>query len=59
MGVQGVDINFTHLNNGSMSITFFIPKIYLGVPFSWRDLESLDELDGKVDPDDISYRCIG
>ena len=54
---------FTYLNTVSVSIAFFILKIYfgvqIGVSFSWWNLESLNLLDGKVDPDDFSHRCIG
>ena len=59
MRVQDFDISFTHLNKASMAMTFFILKIYLGVTFSWLDLETLDVLDQKVDPDDFSYKWIG
>ena len=60
-GAQDFDISFIYLNNVSVSIAFFILKIYcgVGVSLSWRDLESLNLLNGKVDPDDFSYRCIG
>ena len=61
MGVQDFDIICTYLNNVSVLIAFFILKIYfgVGVSFSWRDLEWLNLLDGKVDPDDFSHRSIG
>ena len=61
MGVQDFDINFTYLDDVSVSIAFFIRKIYFGVvvSFSWRKSESLNLLDGKVDPDDFLHRCIG
>ena len=63
MGVQDFDIIFTYLNTVSVSIAFFILKIYfgveIGVSFSWWNLESLNPLDGKVDPGDFSHRCIG
>ena len=60
-GTQDFDIIFIYLKNVSVSIAFFTLKIYfgVGVSLSWRDLESLNLLDGKVDPDDFSYRCIG
>ena len=60
-GAQDFDIIFICLKNVSVSIAFFVLKIYFGVGFSlsWRDLESRDLLDGKVDPDVLSYRCIG
>ena len=61
MGVQ--DFELTYLNTVSVSIAFFILKIYfgveIGVSFSWWNLESLSLLDGKVDPGDFSHRCIG
>ena len=61
MGVQDFDINFTYLDDVSVSIAFFLQKIYfgVGVSFSWRNLESLNLLDGIVDPDDFSHRCVG
>ena len=60
-GAQDFDIIFISLKSVSVSIAFFILKIYfgVGVSLSWRDLESLNLLDGKVDPDDFSYWCIG
>ena len=61
MGVLDFDIIFIYLNNVSMSIAFFILKIYfgVGVSSSWQNLELQNLLDGKVGPDDISHRCIG
>ena len=49
-GAQDFDIIFIYWKNVSVSIAFFILKIYfgVGVSLSWRDLESLNLLDGKV-----------
>ena len=57
--VQDFETSFTHLNKVSVAIAFFILEMYLGVPFSWLDLESQEVLDRKVDPYDFSYRYIG
>ena len=49
--VQDFDVIFTYLNNVSVSIAFFILKIYfgVGVSVSWRDLDCVHTMPAQFE----------